>query len=130
MIQRLVKASETQAMKITGHPPLSTKSSVHRAASRAGKRVSVLVRGVAAYVRLVGDLPQATATSRKPLTCPVCGDPIQRPLFGGSKQFVHAGKGKKKSKCQKIWRYKQAHPGMTVEEAKVRYDRRHEGNDT
>ena len=53
--------------------------------------------------------PKPTRTPRASISCEVCGKLITRPEHGGSKQFVHAGKGSKKSECQKIARYLGTH---------------------
>jgi len=53
---------------------------------------------------------------RAPVLCEVCGEEIDRPEVGASKQFVCAGKGNKKSRCQKIRRYAFAH-GLPISEA-------------
>jgi hypothetical protein len=55
--------------------------------------------------------------------CEVCGKPIVRARFGGSRQVVHAGKGNKKSECQKVLRYARAN-GISIAEAKERRARK------
>ena len=125
VIQRLKHAPKDQVLEIAGRSSTSVKSSLHRAATRLGKRVEILIREPRVYVWITGDLPQAAHSPRLPIKCPVCGKTIARPKYGGSKQIVHAGRGRKKSECQKIWRYKQAHPDITMEDAKEQYRRRH-----
>ena len=121
VVNRLGEATKDEALELFlsgGRSPNGIKSSLHKAASRAGKRVAILIRGSKAYVWITGDRdPKGSHPSREPLQCLVCGKPIIRPKFGGSKQSVHAGKGNKKSECQKILRYAREH-GITVAEAK------------
>ena len=79
-----------------------------------------MIRGSRVYAWITGDqAPRRSSLSREPFKCLVCGNLIIRPKFGGSRQIVHAGKGNKKSKCQKVWRYKQEH-GLSIEEPKER----------
>lgn len=123
VVYRLGEAAKDEALELFlsgGRSPSGIKSSLHRAAVRAGKRLAILIRGSKAYVWITGDQdPKRSNPPREPLQCPVCGDPIIRPKFGGSKQIVHAGEGNKKSACQKIWRYSKTHD-ISIAEAKER----------
>jgi len=99
--------------------PRGIESSIHKAAARAGRRVSVYVRGAAVYIcdRDKGESSRSQPT-RADIKCEVCGLPIS-PKPGTSKQYVHAGTKHKKSKCQKVLRYAREH-GISVDEAKQR----------
>lgn len=123
VVHRLGKAAKDETLELFfsgGRSPSSIKSSLHKAAVRAGKRVAILIRDSKAYAWITGDRdPKGSPPSREPLQCKVCGDPIIRPKFGGSRQSVHAGEGNKKSECQKTWRYAREH-GITVAEAIAR----------
>ena len=100
-----------------GESPSSVKSSVKTAAKRARVRVQIAIREPRMYLWIPGKRPKTIQLrTRDPIPCPVCGMPIIRPKYGASKQFVHAGKGKKKSECQKTWRYAKAH-GISISEA-------------
>jgi hypothetical protein len=121
VVHSLGEAAKDEAMELFlsgGRSPHSIKSSLHRAAIRAGKRVAILIRGSKAYAWVTGDSDsKPSRPSRGPLTCLVCGNPITLPKYGGTRQVVHAGEGNKKSECQKTWRYKQEQ-GVSIEEAK------------
>ena len=123
VVYRLGEAAKDEALELFlsgDRSPNSIKSSLHRAAVRAGKRVAILIRGSKAYVWITGDRdPKRGHPPREPITCKVCGKPIIRPKFGGSRQSVHAGERNKKSECQKTWRYVREH-GVTVAEAIAR----------
>jgi hypothetical protein len=123
VVHRVAELGKDQALELFftgGRSPTSIKSSIHRAGARVGKQLAILIRGAKAYAWITGDIDaKRSSPLREPLKCPVCEKPIIRPKFGGSRQIVHAGKGNKKSKCQKVWRYKQQH-GVSIEEAKVR----------
>ena len=102
--------------------PRGIESSIHKAAARAGRRVSVYVRGPAVYIC---DRDKRESTRRHPtrseIHCAVCGKLIT-PKPGAGKQYVCAGTKKNKSECQKIWRYSREH-GISIEEAKLRHHR-------
>ena len=78
------------------------------------------MRGSAVYIR---DRERRESTRRNPtpseIYCAVCKKAIA-PQPGTGKQFVCAGTKKKKSECQKKWRYAQEH-GISIEEAKQRH---------
>jgi hypothetical protein len=112
-----------------GRLPRGVEASIHSAAAEAGIPVSVHVRGAIVYVRKTGErtkrrAPVTVENTTAEERCKVCNKSVAKKP-GVYKQVVCSGNGKEKSDCQKIWRYKQAHPGMTVEEAKVHYHRRH-----
>jgi len=107
-----------------GLPPYGFRSSIHTAARRAGIRISVAANGPLVRVwRADAPKPGERLPEKPDLHCKVCGKKIL-PKPGATRQLVHAGKGNK-SECQKIWRSSQAHPELTIEEAKARYYRRH-----
>jgi hypothetical protein len=120
VVHSLGEAAKDEALELFlsgGRSPHSIKSSLHRAAIRAGKRVAILIRGAKAYAWVTGESgSKRSQPSREPLTCLVCGKPITRPKYGGSRQAVHAGEGNQKSECQKTWRYKQEQC-VSIEEA-------------
>ena len=123
VVHRVTKIGKDQALELFfsgGRSPIGIKSSIHKAAARVGKRLAILIRGAKAYVWITGDQdPKRSSPPREPILCKVCGKPIVRPRYGGSKQVVHAGKGNRKSECQKTWRYARTH-NISVAEAKER----------
>lgn len=96
--------------------PHGVESSIYRAATRKRMRVSVYIRSSAVYVCRTAPCEPATASPRK--YCVVCGA-ILNSKPGTGKQFVCAGSRKKKSECQKVWRYAREHR-MSVEDAMQR----------
>ena len=108
--------------------PRGIESSIHKAAARAGRRVSVYVRGPAVYIRDRAErqstrpAPEASHAENR---CAVCKKLIT-PKPGAGKQYVCSGTKKKKSECQKTWRYKQEN-GVSIEEAKQHRRRRRHG---
>lgn len=100
--------------------PRGIESSIHKAAARAGRRVSVYLRGSAVYI-CARETRASTRRSPAPseIHCAVCNKAIT-PKPGTGKQYVCAGTKKKKSECQKKWRYAQAH-GISIEQAKQRH---------
>jgi hypothetical protein len=126
VVNSLNEAPKDEVMELFlagGRAPHSIKSSVHRAALRAGKRVAILIRDLKVYAWITGDRdPKRSSPSREALTCPACDKPITRPKHGGTRQVVHAGEGNKKSECQKTARYAREH-GITIAEAKERRQR-------
>lgn len=102
----------------------SMKSSIHTAAKRAGVRLRVAIREPCIYAWIPGKRPVVIKRpERDPLRCEVCGNFIDRPQIGASKQFVCAGDGDKKSECQKIRRLA-LKEGLPISEA-IRRFRRH-----
>jgi hypothetical protein len=100
------------------------KSSIHTAAKRAGVRLRVVIREPRIYAWIPGKRPVIiNRPNRVPVLCEVCGEEIDRPEVGASKQFVCAGKGNKKSRCQKVRRYAFAH-GLPISEAAKRFRQR------
>ena len=102
----------------------SMKSAIHTAAKRAGVRLRVVIREPRIYAWIPGKRPVIIRRSKRaPVLCEVCGEEIDRPEVGASKQFVCAGRGNKKSRCQKVRRYAFAH-GLPISEAAKRFRRR------
>jgi hypothetical protein len=96
--------------------PRAVESSIYGAATRKQMRVGVYVRPSAVYICKNG---HSEALLKFPIAskarCMVCGAALHlKP--GTGKQFVCAGTRKKKSECQKIWRYAREH-GLSVEDA-------------
>jgi hypothetical protein len=102
----------------------SMKSSIHTAAKRAGVRLRVAIREPRIYAWIPGKHPVIIKRpERTSLRCEVCGNLVDRPQIGGSKQFVCAGDGDKKSECQRIRRLALQYD-LTISEAIERF-RRH-----
>lgn len=96
---------------------VSMRSAINAAAARAGLRITVLARSSRMYVWIFGKRPRKRGRPpREPVRCQVCGRTIIRPRTGGSRQYVCAGIGNRKSLCQRIRRYSQEH-GISVAEA-------------
>lgn len=109
---------------------VSMRSAINAAAARAGIRITVLARGSRMYVWISGKRPRKWGRPpREPVRCQVCGRTIIRPRTGGSRQYVCAGIGNRKSLCQRIRRYSQEH-GISVAEAieRLRANREAERN--
>jgi len=101
----------------------SMKSAIHTAAKRAGVRLRVVIREPRLFAWIPGKRPVIIRrANRVPVLCEVCGEEIDRPQVGASKQFVCAGKGNKKSQCQKTRRYALAHH-LSIAEARERFRR-------
>jgi hypothetical protein len=99
----------------------SMKSSIHTAAKRAGVRLRVAIREPCIYAWIPGKHPVIIKRpERAPIRCEVCGNLVDRPQIGGSKQFVCAGEGDEKSECQKIRRLALKYD-LTISEAIKRY---------
>ena len=119
VIQRLILLRTDEALEISigaNQSIASVRSAIHAAADRLGIRITSEIRGLRLYVWAVGEPRVAKRQSRKPVTCKVCGKAIIRPPTGGSRQFVCAGSGNRKSECQKLWRFARDH-GLSVPEA-------------
>ena len=101
----------------------SMKSAIHTAAKRAGVRLRVVIREPRLFAWIPGKRPVIIRRAKRmPVLCEVCGEEIDRPQVGASKQFVCAGKGNKKSQCQKTRRYALAHH-LSITEARERLRR-------
>lgn len=101
----------------------SMKSSIHTAAKRAGVRLRVAIREPRIYAWIPGEHPVIiNRPQRPPFRCEVCGNLVDRPQIGASKQFVCAGEGAKKSECQKIRQYALAHH-VSIAEAREHFRR-------
>jgi hypothetical protein len=117
---RLLAPEETLKLPFpNGILPRGIKSSIYAAAIRERMRVSVYVRPAAVYICKSGD-PDTNLKPPIPFQnhCLVCGALID-PKPGAGKQYVCAGTKKKKSECQKVWRYAREH-GISIEQAKQR----------
>lgn len=95
----------------------SMKSSLWSAARRHGVRLRTLTRKEKMYVWIAHrDCPTEARQRRTPIECEVCRRTIIPPRTGASRQFVCAGIGNRKSRCQKIRRYAREHD-ISIEEA-------------
>ena len=103
----------------SGTVPRGLESSIYAAAARKRMRVSVFVRGAVLYI-CDNSGPERTQSFPAPhhTHCQVCNAVID-PKPGTSEQYVCAGTKKKKSECQKVWRYAREH-GVSIERAKQR----------
>lgn len=103
----------------SGTVPRGIESSIYAAATRKRMRVSVFVRGPVLYIcdNSGPDTKQPLPVA-SPTHCRVCRAVID-PKPGTSEQYVCAGTKKKKSECQKTWRYAREH-GISIEQAKRR----------
>ena len=124
VVNRLAYLEADDALELVFSPDesiTSMKSSIHTAAKRAGVRLRVVIREPRIYAWIPGKRREIiNRPKRAPVLCEVCGEEIDRPEVGASKQFVCAGKGNKKSRCQKIRRYAFAH-GLPISEAAKRF---------
>lgn len=101
----------------SGTVPRGIESSIYAAATRKRMRVSVFVRGAALYICDNSGTEGTQSFPAPPHTrCPVCNAVID-PKPGTSEQYVCAGTKKKKSECQKVWRYAREQ-GVSVGQAK------------
>ena len=127
VVNRLSYLETDEALELSFRPDESTagaKSAIHTAAKRAGVRLRVVIREPRIYAWIPGKRPVIIRRSKRaPVLCEVCGEEIDRPEVGASKQFVCAGRGNKKSRCQKVRRYAFAH-GLPISEAAKRFRRR------
>ncbi len=108
-----------QAMKLhfSSGVPIGIESSIYSAATRKRLPVSVYVRGPAVYIcNNPEPAIKRVLSFPRQIHCRVCHAQID-PRLGTGKQYVCAGTKKKKSECQKIWRYRREH-GISIEEAK------------
>jgi hypothetical protein len=99
----------------SGGVPRGVEKSIYAAASRKGMDVSVFVRGAVVYI-----CDNSASGAEKPtsqIRCHVC-DRVIDVKSGVGKQYVCAG-FKKKTECQKTWRYSREQ-GISLEEAKQR----------
>ena len=113
---RLLPSS--QAVKVPFRPgkiPRGVEKSIYAAAARKGLKVSVYVRDAAVYI-CGSDQERTSLAERAPeIRCRVCNAVIEN-IRGGPPQYVCAG-FKRKTECQKTWRYAREH-GVSVEEAR------------
>ena len=127
VVNRLAYLEADDALELAFSPDesiTSMKSSIHTAAKRAGVRLRVVIREPRIFAWIPGKRPVIIRRAKRaPVLCEVCGEEIDRPEVGASKQFVCAGKGNKKSQCQKVRRYAFAH-GLPISEAAKRFLRR------
>ena len=133
VVNRLAYLEADDALELAFSPDesiTSMKSSIHTAAKRAGVRLRVLIREPRIFAWIPGKRPVIiNRPQRAPVRCEVCGREIDRPQIGASKQFVCAGDGNEKSKCQKIRRYSLKHH-ISIAEAREHFRRMgetHEG---
>lgn len=98
-----------------GRMPRGVESSIYAAATRKRMRVRVYVRDPAVYICDNSDPERRWNLVSFKARCQVCKAAIEHKP-GAGKQYVCAGTKKKKSECQKIWRYSREH-GIPVEQA-------------
>jgi hypothetical protein len=126
VVNRLAYLEADDALELVFSPDesiTSMKSSIHTAAKRAGVRLRIVIREPRIYAWIPGKRPVTIRRAKRaPVLCEVCGEEIDRPEVGASKQFVCAGKGNKKSRCQKTRRYALAHH-LSIAEARERLRR-------
>jgi len=126
VVNRLSYLETDEALELSFRPDESTagaKSAIHTAAKRAGVRLRVVIREPRNFAWIPGRRPVIIRRAKRaPILCEVCGEETDRPQVGASKQFVCAGKGNRKSQCQKIRRYVLAHH-LSIAEARERLRR-------
>lgn len=120
VVRRLALLHEDEALRISfpgDQVTSSMKSSLFTAASRAGRRVTVLVRGACLYAWISGERePKRYVPPRPSFSCEVCGREIVPSKSGASRQFVCGLIGGRASRCQRVRRYARQ-KGMTIRDA-------------
>jgi hypothetical protein len=120
VVSRLALLTEDEALQISfpgDQITSSMKSSLFTAAARAGRRVTILVRGAYLYAWLSGERERKRyLPPRPPFVCEVCGRVIVPPKSGASRQYVCGLVAGRASRCQRVRRYAKEN-GVTVREA-------------
>lgn len=120
VVRRLGLLHEDEALRISfpgDEVTSSMKSSLFTAAGRAGRRVTILVRGACLYAWISGERePKRYLPPRPSFPCEVCGRDIIPPKSGASRQYVCGLVAGRASRCQGVRRYARE-KGVTIAEA-------------
>ncbi len=119
VVRRLALLTNEEALQLSlagERITMSMKSSLATAAGRAGRRVTILVRGDCVYAWISGECEKRRHRPPRPsFNCEVCGRVIVPPKSGASIQYVCSGAGPR-NWCRRVRRFAQV-KGMTIRDA-------------